>query len=138
MPSTRTVFPVVVCVLFCAGCGDDDGVEADRVGVGAECKTDVDCAPPLPDGGVPQRCLTQFKGGYCGLQNCTSHAACPEGSACVVHEDGERYCFRSCIDKAECNVNRTPDNESNCSSSVTYVDGDKSLGKACVPPSGNP
>jgi hypothetical protein len=87
---------------------------------------------------VPQRCLTQFKGGYCGLQNCTSHAACPEGSACVVHEDGDRYCFRSCIDKAECNVNRTPDNESNCSSSVTYVDGDKSLGKACVPPSGNP
>lgn len=113
---------------------DDDGTEADRLGVGAECKSSDDCLQE-GDGGVNLTCLPQFKGGYCGLEGCSSNEDCPEHSACVAHDDGKRYCFRSCADKAECNVNRSPDNEANCSSNVTYVD-DSTKGKSCVPPSG--
>lgn len=113
-----------------AGCGDDDGgdpgTEADRVGVGAECVDDVDCPEPL-------LCLKQFKGGYCGLADCAGDADCPSGSACVTHEDNSNYCFRICADKAECNLNRSLENESNCSSNITFVDAGNH--KACVPPS---
>jgi hypothetical protein len=137
MSTPRWLMTVAAAALLGFGCGDDDdAVAADRFGVGAECTRDAECAQSLVDGGVPARCLLQFKGGYCGLQNCMQHADCPDGSACVVHDDGARYCFRSCTEKAECNANRTPDNESNCSSTVTYVDANKALGKACVPPSG--
>ena len=77
---------------------------------------------------------TMNKGGYCGLTGCKADGDCPESSKCVTHTDGKNYCFRSCADKAECNANRDADNESNCSSNVTFADGSKS-GKACVPPS---
>lgn len=106
-------------------CADPD-VEADRLGVGAQCLDADDC---LED----QACLTQFKGGYCGVQGCEGDVDCPEGSACIAHDDGVNYCFRICNDKSECNVNRDPDVESNCSANVVFVEGD---GKACVPPSG--
>jgi len=113
------------------GCGDDDddvGTEADEHGVGAQCSTVEDCDEE------GQQCLTQFKGGYCGIEDCTGDLDCPEGSACVAHEDGTNYCFRICIDKSECNLNREPEWESNCSSNITFVDHEG--GKACVPPSG--
>ncbi|KIG12976.1 hypothetical protein DB30_00860 [Enhygromyxa salina] len=106
-------------------CGDS-GVEADELGVGAECSAAADCL----DG---QTCLAQFKGGYCGIEDCTFDVDCPEGSACVAHEDGSNYCFRICTNKSECNANRGPDVESNCSSNITFTDGGG--GKACVPPS---
>src|SRR6478752_3268847 len=93
------------------GCGDDEGggpgTEADRVGVGAECAADENCPEPLV-------CLTQFKGGYCGLADCAMNEDCPEGSACVAHSDGHAYCFRICVDKSECNLNRSLDAASNC------------------------
>lgn len=111
------------------GCGDDDppGTQADRLGVGAECTSDTQCLQG-------QSCLG-FKGGYCGIEGCTADAAsCPSGSACVSHDDGNTYCFRICVDKAECNLNRSLDNESNCSSNVEFVDPDVNV-KACVPPS---
>lgn len=104
------------------------GEEADELGVGAQCSANDDCTE---DG---QQCLTEFKGGYCGVKGCQSDAQCPDGSRCVTHSDSNNYCFRSCTDKSECNVNRDADVESNCSSNVTFADGDKS-GKACVPPS---
>ncbi|MBN1606321.1 MAG: hypothetical protein JW940_06790 [Polyangiaceae bacterium] len=114
-----------------AACGDDGddgpGTEADRLGVGAACDSDNDCVEG-------SRCLTQFKGGYCGLENCASDADCPQGSACVIHVGGQ-FCFRTCTDKPECNLNRPPDLESNCGSSIEFV-GDKAGRKACVPPSG--
>ena len=125
------------------GCGDDDeGNDADRAGVGAMCQVMDDCQQPDPpcDGGpgcFPQQCLTQFTGGYCGIQNCTSNAECPDGSACVAHDDGNNYCFRLCNDKPECNLHRDAANESNCSSSVDFVD-PTTQGKACVPPSSGP
>ena len=103
------------------------GIEADELGVGAECSAADDCLEG-------QECLTQFKGGYCGVADCEVDVDCPEGSACVAHDDGNNYCFRICTDKSECNVNRGPDVESNCSANVDFTDGGG--GKACVPPSG--
>ena len=115
------------CIL--AACGG--GSEADRLGIGAECAVMDDCAQPE---GFAETCLTQFKGGYCGIQGCVNDLDCVEDSACVAHTDGNNYCFRICIDKPDCNVNRALENEANCSSSVTFTDG--TLGrKACVPPS---
>ncbi len=107
-------------------CGND----ADDIGVGAACSVADDCNQDDGD----QQCLTQFKGGYCGLEGCAADADCPEGSACVSHSDGVNYCFRICVDKADCNANRSVDDEANCSSSVTFADGTKD-GKACIPPS---
>ena len=108
---------------------------ANQLGVGAACKADTDCRDN-------QKCLTQFKGGYCGQSGCTKDSECPSGSACVradVTADGGTtsgtFCFLVCADKAECNANRTMDNESNCSASAVFVDGGTGR-KACVPPSG--
>jgi len=125
-----TLLIPLTAMLFAMGCGDDDDdePEADRRGVGAECTTGDDCTEET------QSCLTQFKGGYCGIDLCIAHEDCPAASACVTHDDGNNYCFRTCTDKAECNENRSVDNESNCVGSVTWVGDD--LGKACVPPSG--
>lgn len=125
---SRILFVVVFALVsFVAGCGDE--TEADRRGVGAECTTNDDCTE------ANQVCLTNFKGGYCGVKDCTTNAGCPGGSGCVTHSDSVNYCFRLCDAKAECNANRTVANESNCSGSITWADVD--LGKACVPPSGN-
>jgi hypothetical protein len=132
-----TMRTIMLCAMAMAilGCGDDDddGTEADRLGVGAECATTRECLRE-GDGGINLTCLDQFKGGYCGLEGCASNDDCPERSLCVAHEDGNRYCFRSCTNKPECNVNRSESNESNCSSNVDLVDTSKA-GKACVPPS---
>jgi len=123
--------------LFACG-GNDNGNSADNFGVGAECSADGDCLQPLADAGPAQHCLLQFKGGYCGIENCQVNADCPNQSACVMHTDGHNYCFRTCLDKTECNVNRSPDNESNCSANIDFTDGTKTQnGKACVPPSAN-
>ena len=109
-------------VFALATCNDD----ADDVGVGAQCAGTDECPEDLA-------CLA-FKGGYCGLENCTADADCPELSACVAHTDGKNYCFRICTDKPECNANRDIENEANCSSSVEFVEQNQGS-KACVPPS---
>ena len=131
----RTMSLGLLMAVLCLGvqaCGDDDdGTEADRLGVGAQCIDSTEC-----DQETQQVCLTQFRGGYCGLTGCQGDNDCPEASACVTHDDGSNYCFRICADKAECNANRDLDNESNCSSSTTFVDGAQGR-KACIPPSGN-
>ena len=118
----------LICVVALVSCG---GSEADELGVGAQCTAMEDCEQPE---GFTEMCLTQFKGGYCGIQGCTSDLDCVEDSACIAHEDGINYCFRVCIDKPDCNENRDLENESNCSSSVTFTDGTQGR-KACVPPS---
>ncbi|HEY5927206.1 MAG TPA: hypothetical protein VIV11_36215 [Kofleriaceae bacterium] len=119
---------IFVAVLV-GGCGDD-GEEVDRLGIGAQCTDSEQCN--VDDG---QSCLLGFKGGYCGRMGCTADLDCPALSACIAHTDGVNYCFRTCVDKPECNVNRDVDNESNCSSSATFVDPQNGR-KACVPPSG--
>jgi hypothetical protein len=121
----KTVITAVALTLLLSACGDDD---ADALGIGAACDSSNECAEG-------QSCLTDFKGGYCGSVGCATNDDCPSGSACVVHTDGKRYCFRVCIDKPDCNVNRSVEVEANCSSSVTFASGKKE-GKACIPPSG--
>lgn len=122
-------YAMIALGLLPVGCGGSDD-EADRLGVGAEC----DPTDDLCDEETAQVCLTQFTGGYCGIVGCASDLDCPEASGCVMHDDGANYCFRVCSDKSECNVNRSVDNEANCSSNVTFVDGAQGR-KACVPPS---
>jgi hypothetical protein len=125
---------VVMGVL--AGCGEDgDDTAADRVGVAAQCSSDAEC-PAVERGDVTVQltCLREFKGGYCSISACERNDDCPDGSECVNHDDGNSYCFRVCSDKAECNRNRSLENEANCSSSIDLTDAD-SDSKACVPPS---
>lgn len=109
------------------GCGDG-GTEADKAGVGSECASVDDCE----DG---QDCLV-FKGGYCGIEDCVSDDDCPDGSLCVAHTDGTDYCFLVCDTKSDCNINRSAENESNCSSNIDFVENQAGNPKACVPPSG--
>jgi hypothetical protein len=113
---------VVILLWACSNAADD-------VRIGAECTA--------ADGGSCENedltCLTQFRGGYCGSEGCTSNADCVAGSICVAHE-GANYCFRTCLEKAECNTHRTVENESNCSSNIVRVDADAGTVKACVPP----
>ena len=106
--------------------------------IASTCVVDEDCRSVTnPDGGTIQlRCLTQFTAGYCGLPDCVSSADCPLNSICVAHEDGNNYCFRVCDDKPECNTNRAPDVEANCSSSFDWATPSDDRGeKACIPPS---
>ena len=114
--------------LIAIGFGFACGSDADDLGVGAQCTMDNQC-----NADTMQKCLN-FKGGYCGIMGCAHDADCPEDSACIAHTDGVNYCFRTCADKPDCNANRDVENEANCSSSVTFVDGTMGR-KACVPPS---
>ena len=43
------------------------------------------------------------------------------------------YCFLICSDKVQCNPHRSVDNESSCTSSLTFVD-DAAGRKVCRPP----
>jgi hypothetical protein len=119
---------MLLSLFLLAACGDDDG--ADSLGVAAQCTASDEC-----DTENDQACLLDFKGGYCGIENCTGDKDCPTDSACVAHDDGTNYCFRTCIDKAECNENRDAENEANCAASITFVDDQEEGVKACVPPS---
>jgi hypothetical protein len=85
------------------------GSDADDLGVAAQCTSNDQC-----DADTMQTCL-MFKGGYCGIKGCAHDADCPEDSACIMHTDAMNYCFRTCVDKANCNANRSVENESNCS-----------------------
>ena len=118
----------ILCALVVVMCGcGDSGSEAIRRGVGAECNATNDCT----ENG--QVCLTEFKGGYCGVSGCARDSDCPQGSACVTDDGQINYCFLICADKPECNPHRTVDNESSCTSSLTFVDGTMDR-KVCRPP----
>jgi len=133
---------LLVCCVLAGGvaCGSDGEPVATERGVGDGCLVTADCRN---DEGVQEdtteplallECLTEFKGGYCGLKGCRAHAECPEGSLCVIGDNGSNYCFLVCQEKADCNLHRPADIEANCSSNVELVDGAKNL-KTCVPPS---
>jgi hypothetical protein len=133
LPSLCCVALTAASLLFVA-CGEDEDA-ADKLGIGAQCSANADCANDQEDGPALS-CLTNFKGGYCGVSQCASNADCPGSSACVTHDDGKNYCFRTCAAKADCNANRDAANEANCSARITFADANTS-GKACVPPSGS-
>jgi hypothetical protein len=126
MRSTRLLFsPAFVLalgLLAACSCGPD----ADRLRIGAECSQTAQCE------NEELSCLTAFRGGYCGASGCAADVDCPEGARCVT-VGATNYCFRECVDKAECNAHRSVQNESNCSSNITRVQGGN--WKACVPPS---
>lgn len=127
-PYVAVVF-VIALLGFPLACGGD-GTEADQQGVGAECSTADDCDQDE----VMQDCL-DFKGGYCGIEDCFDDNDCPDGALCVEHTDGIDYCFLVCKDKSDCNINRSSDNESNCSANIVFKENHPNT-KACVPPSG--
>ncbi len=124
----RYALASVIFLYVATACGSDN--DADVLGIGAECIAIDEC-----DEETNQECLADFKGGYCGIKDCLDNSDCPDSSACVAHDDGSNYCFRTCLDKAECNANRSDDQESNCSSNVTFVEERDDNLKACVPPS---
>ena len=118
-------FPLV---FIASACGGDES-SAIHLGVGAECTGDAQCTE------ANQHCLTDFRGGYCGVEDCTADADCPNGSACVTEDDGHNYCFLLCDSKPDCNAHRSTANEANCVSSLTFVD-DANGRKVCRPPFG--
>jgi len=124
------ILAVVLLSFTFISCGDDDNEnESDKIGIAGECKTDEDCKTE----GLT--CLLDFKGGYCGVADCTKNEDCPESSLCVT-ENSKNFCFRSCTDKVECNENRSEDNEANCSGSFDLASQDDTTKlKACIPPS---
>jgi hypothetical protein len=121
-----------------AGCGDDDadgsGNAAVRRGVGAACDDDSDCKNDTV-------CLTEFKGGMCGIADCTASSQCPNGSVCVADPDFARnFCLLVCDAKSDCNVHRPVADEANCSSTLNEIESaDGGAGndpKVCRPPNG--
>ena len=117
-----------LCLLFLIvlGCGSNQS-EANRRGVGAECTMGSDCTE------AGQHCLTAFKGGYCGVAGCLHDTDCPQGSACVTDDNQSNYCFLICNTKTDCNLHRSASDESDCTSSLTFVDGAMNR-KVCRPP----
>ena len=134
--TTRTT-ALALCTLFAvSSCGDDDGrgSEAIRRGVGAECGPQLVCEE------LGQECLTEFSAGYCAVRDCAVSADCPDGSACVTDPDfdGVNYCFLVCLDKPDCNLDRSPENESECTSSIDFVDPEAAGAlKVCRPSMGS-
>ena len=128
--------PCLFALALAAGCGGGGG-DADAVGIAAQCTVTDECPTFESDAGDTQlQCLTQFSGGYCSIQGCTTSADCPQPSICVAHTDGNNYCFRTCDVKADCNRNRDGDNEANCSANFDWATPSEDDGaKACVPPS---
>ena len=121
----RTLCALIVLVAL-GNCGGSTS-EAIKRGVGAECSASLACSE------TNQVCLPEFAGGYCGVSACTHDSECPAGSACVTDDNQMNYCFLICADKPECNVRRSVANESNCTSSLSFVDG--AMGrKVCRPP----
>src|SRR5258705_119731 len=110
----RSLFISAVICCSVSACGNDGSAnEAVRRGIGAACATNDDCKEP------GQTCLTQFKGGMCGVADCTASSQCPAGSVCVSDPDlSKNFCLLVCATKADCNVHRAPDNEANCSSTL--------------------
>ncbi len=94
-------------------------------GLGAACETDADC-----DGDLT--CLSDFSGGYCGVEGCAADADCPENSACVEHSNGTNYCFAICKSDVDCSFCRFDGAAESCTADVTFVEpGDLSV---CPPP----
>ena len=81
-----------------------------------------------------QSCLTQFKGGYCGVAGVHGGRGVPARLRVRTHDDGMNYCFLICNVKADCNRSRGADVEANCSSTAVLLEAPKDR-KVCSPPS---
>jgi hypothetical protein len=114
-----------VLVLVACSCGSNQNA-ANQAGIGAACTMTSNCTTP------GEVCLTEFNGGYCGLSGCLHDTDCPQGSACVT-DNQTNYCFLVCAAKTDCNLHRSVDNQSDCTSALPFVDGTMSR-KVCRPP----
>ena len=110
------VSAVAVVCLVASGCSDEN--EANRRGIGSTCDSANTCSEK------GQVCLTEFAGGYCGVSGCQHDSDCPQGSACVTDDNQVNYCFLTCVDKPDCNLHRSVETESNCTSSATIRNDD--------------
>lgn len=137
LASPRLVVSLLASVLALACSADDERSEVDRLELGASCQVDQHCAARAGDAadGYDLRCFGSFADGHCGLSRCSGED-CPDGSACISHDDGQNYCFRLCDEDSECNLHRSSDAaEARCSSSVSFLGAtDRSDQSACVPP----
>jgi hypothetical protein len=115
----------MLCALVLVACGCSQN--ANQLGVGAQCTANAACE-------TGQVCLTEFSGGYCGIAGCQHDIDCPQGSACVTGSNGVNYCFLVCANKTDCNAHRSANNEADCNSALTFVEGTMSR-KVCRPPS---
>ena len=88
VPMMKRIFFFLLSVSLTAGVACTN---ADTKGIAAECTADKDCKED------EQKCLTQFRGGYCGEEGCTKDDDCVTGAVCVKHTDGKNYCFRECV-----------------------------------------
>src|SRR5688572_16260563 len=106
MTARKPLLALVLALLSVTACGDDDDdggpSQAQRLGVGAACDSADDCpiVRTSDNQEIVLQCLS-FKGGYCGLADCVSDLDCPQGSACVEHDDMNNYCFLICTDKPQ-------------------------------------
>jgi hypothetical protein len=117
----------ILCGLIVGLCGCGSGQSpANQLGVGADCTMSSECTQP------GQVCLTEFKGGYCGISGCLHDTDCPQGSACVT-DNQTNFCFLVCAQKTDCNLNRSVANEADCTSALPFVDGAMNR-KVCRPP----
>lgn len=98
---------------------------APKLEVGAPCTKSAEC-----NSENKLTCLSNFVGGYCGVEGCTSNSGCPAGSICISHNNGKKYCFKACKEKDECSSNAS------CTGNVIFVDGAQG-DKACVPTNSN-
>jgi hypothetical protein len=133
--SILSVLLIASALAVACGDGEDDASdnEAVRRGVGAACTSSSECTEE------GQVCLTQFKGGMCGIADCTSSSECPTGSVCVADPDlAQNFCLLVCDMRTDCNVHRPVDDEANCSSTLNAID-EPDAGpndpKVCRPPS---
>ena len=131
------VIAAVMLLGAVAGCGGDDSTEADRIGVGAECTVDSSADPPstcpVVEMDIQLDCLTQFKGGYCGLEGCTGDVTARRGRPASPMTTA-RTTASEFVRTSRIATNRSVENESNCVGSITFVD-DRNERKACEPPS---
>jgi hypothetical protein len=98
-------------------------------GVGASCAADADCDTGLV-------CLTGFRGGYCGLRDCSTNEPCPAGSFCVEHSNGSNYCMVSCAAESDCSFCRRSDT-TECVDNADFVDALTPAGtRVCMPSAG--
>ena len=77
---------------------EPDPVETVSSSIGLACTTDADCTD------VGAFCVTDFPGGYCMIEGCTT-TGCPAGSICDANfSNGASYCLKSCAASSECRV----------------------------------
>lgn len=133
----RFAIPLLAGLLASACNADDDRSEAERVGLGGGCQVDANCTQRAGDAaeGYDLTCFVDFDGGLCGIDQCDSGADCPEGSACVLHDNGQNHCFRLCSSDDECNVNRNADVPASCTTNAQFLQNEGVEGDSvCIPP----